>query len=83
MKQRKLLEMMKRKSADFDSIYRVGIHCMVNELYEDDEGFYKNHFQYATENPDGTFNVGEQIPETSSYTTFSDAIKAFEKFIKK
>jgi hypothetical protein len=56
---------------------------MVNELYEDDEGFYKNHFQYATENLDGTFNVGEQIPETSSYTTFSDAIKAFEKFIKK
>ena len=56
---------------------------MVNELYEDDEGFYKNHFQYATENPDGTFNVGEQIPETSSYTTFSDAINAFEKFIKK
>ena len=55
---------------------------MVNELYEDDEGFYKNHYQYATENTDGTFTVGVQIPETSSYTNFSDAVTAFEKFIK-
>ncbi len=74
--------MMKRNSTDFESIYRVGVHCMVNELYEDDEGFYKNHYQYATENTDGTFTVGEQIPETSSYTKFSDAVIAFEKFIK-
>lgn len=74
--------MMKKNSTDFESIYRVGAHCMVNELYEDDEGFYKNHYQYATENTDGTFSVGKQIPETSSYTSFSDAVKAFEKFIK-
>ena len=74
--------MTKQKSTDFESIYRIGIHCMVNELYEDDEGFYKNHYQYATQSTDGSFNVGQQIPETSSYTSFSDAVEAFKIFIK-
>lgn len=75
--------MKNRKASDFDSVYRIGQHLMVNELYEDDEGFYKNHFQYATENSDGTYNVGQQIPETSSYTKFKDAVEAFKTFLKK
>ena len=75
--------MKNRKASDFDSVYRIGQHLMVNELYEDDEGFYKNHFQYATENSDGTYNVGQQIPGTSSYTKFKDAVEAFKTFLKK
>ena len=67
---------------EVDWFYRIGAHIMVNELFEDDEGFYKNHFQYATENSDGSYIVYEQIPGTSSYTSTSDAIKAFTKYLK-
>ena len=63
-------------------VYRIGAHIMVNELFEDDEGFYKNHYQYATQNSDGSYTVHEQIPGTSSYTSTSDAIKAFTKYLK-
>ena len=73
----------KAKTSDFDEIYKIGNNFMVNEKIEDDEGFYKNCYQWATLNSDGSITVHKTIPNTSSYTPWPDAVEEFKTFLKK
>ena len=73
----------KAKTSDFDEIYKIGNNFMVNEKIEDDEGFYKNCYQWATLNSDGSITVHKTIPNTSSYTPWFDATEEFKTFLKK
>jgi hypothetical protein len=73
----------KAKTSDFDEIYKIGNNFMINEKIEDDEGFYKNCYQWATLNGDGSITVHKTIPNTSSYTPWSDAVEEFKTFLKK
>ena len=73
----------KQYTSDFEQIYKIGTDLLVNERFEDDEGFYKNHYQWATQNTDNSVTIHKQVPDTSSYTSWSEAIEAFKTFLKK
>lgn len=71
------------KTSEFDEIYKIGMDLMVNDKIEDDEGFYKNWYQWATDNGNGTITIHKNVPETSSYTPWIEAVEAFKTFLKK
>ena len=72
---------LKRKTSEFDNFYIYKGHYMINDQIQDDEGFYKNWYQWATDNKDGTITIQHDIPNTSSYTDWSSAIGHFKNFI--
>lgn len=69
------------KTSDFDEIYMYKGHYMINDRIEDEEGFYKNWYQWATDNHNGTITIHKCVMDTSSYTSWKDAVSAFKKMI--
>lgn len=69
------------KTSDFYDVYTYKGHFMVNDPIEDDEGFYKNWYQWATNNHNGTITVHKEVPNTSSYTSWTDAVNSFKSFV--
>jgi hypothetical protein len=55
-------------------------YTLYNELYPDDEGFYKNNFY--TQLTDDCQAITYTIPGTSSYTGFAEAVLAFRSYVE-
>ena len=55
-------------------------YTLYNELYPDDEGFYKNNFY--TQLTDDCQAIKYTIPGTSSYTGFAEAVLAFRSYVE-
>ena len=69
---------------EFDDVYILGNYAMINEPIEDDEGFYKNDYQWGTLNlHDDSITIWAPVPNTSSYTSWENAIKSFKEVILK
>lgn len=62
----------------YPSITRKGF-ILVNYLYPDDEGFYKNTWTVETDGRTPFFS--ERVPGTSSYTNFSVAKEKFYEYV--
>jgi len=50
-------------------------YSLTNELYPDDEGFYKNNFKIETA------RFTSNLPGASSYTSYRDALNLFYSYI--
>lgn len=70
--------MSKQKLSFYDEVYTYKGYVLVNELYEDSEGFYKNTWQWGV--LDGDYVYDPIILEglrSNSYSDFSEAHKKF------
>lgn len=64
--------------SDYDEAYPYKGYVLVNDLYEDDEGFYKNSWEYGVVEGTQVFEVKELTGLSSnSYANFSEAYKKF------
>ena len=68
----------------YDEVFYKDGYVLVNELYEDSEGFYKNHWQWGEQ--EGEFLVNPKVLDglsSNSYADFSEALKVFSQKIEK
>ena len=57
-------------------------YLLINDLYEDSEGFYKNGWCWGTRSPDENFvYVHGCLDETSSYTKHDVAMQELQNLI--
>ena len=78
--------MISKKLTCFDEFYIYEGYALVNELYEDDEGFIKNHWQVGCVNDNQTkVYYAEDLPGVSSvtYSSFKEAYECFVSYVKK
>ena len=52
--------------------------ALIDEMYPDDDGFYKHTFYCQDETQPG---ITIEIPGMSSYETFENAVDLFNKFV--
>ena len=64
----------------FDDTYVYNNYVLVNELYEDDDGFNKNWYQWGILNDDEVENLQTLTGLSSnSYASFTEAINVFKE----
>ena len=57
-------------------------YLLVNDLYEDSEGFYKNGWCWGSNGPDEhTVYIHGYLNETSSYTKWDTAMQELQKLV--
>jgi|TARA_R110000744_G_scaffold264590_1_gene378841 hypothetical protein len=61
---------------DKETLAEYGEFTLVNILYPDDEGFYKNNYSIVH------MGVSMPIKDASSYTTHREALSMFYSYIK-
>lgn len=70
------------KISNYDENYIYNGYVLVNELYEDDEGFYKNTYQWGLVCDDYIKDI--QILRglsSNSYASMSEAISVFKELV--
>jgi len=71
------------KLKDFDTAYAYKGFVLVNERYEDDEGFFKNCWQWGLQA--GEFVIKLEILDglsSNSYAEFSEALEVFKNKVE-
>lgn len=80
---------MKNKIIDlgyYDEFYKYEGYVLVNELFEDDEGFYKNSWQWGRLDPtEKKVCYPENLIglRSNSYSDFSEARRVFAQIVDK
>ena len=64
---------------NYDMVYTYKNYILVNELYEDDDGFKKNDYQWARKGEDLKPLKGLS---SNSYASSAEAINVFKKMIE-
>lgn len=73
-----------RKISYFDYNYSYNGYALVNEIYEDDEGFDKNNWQWGKQLGGWVSNLSPlQGLSSNSYADRNEAIAAFKEKVKK
>ena len=67
--------------SSFDEAYKYKGYVLVNELYEDPEGFYKNTWMWGRVEGDTVYDV--RILDDLSSNSFAKYDEAMESFLKK
>ena len=65
----------------FDEVYQRDGYALLNELYEDDERFYKNTWMWGRVEGDMVYDV--RILDDLSSNSFAKYDEAMESFLKK
>jgi hypothetical protein len=65
----------------FDEVYQHNGYALLNELYEDDERFYKNTWMWGRVEGDTVYDV--RILDDLSSNSFAKYDEAMESFLKK
>lgn len=71
----------KKQLSDFDEVYERDGYALLNELYEDDERFYKNTWMWGRVEGDMVYDV--QILDGLSSNSYAKFPEAMESFLKK
>jgi len=67
------------KINDFDTVYTYKGYALVNELYEDDEGFNKNYWQWGLLSGDFVVRLKPLDGLSSnSYANLNEAMEVFQ-----
>ena len=71
-----------KQSLDFfDEVYQRNGYALLNELYEDDERFYKNTWMWGRVEGDMVYDV--RILDNLSSNSFAKYDEAMQSFLKK
>lgn len=70
--------MSREKLSYYDEMHTYKGYVLVNELYEDSEGFYKNGWQWGVLDEDYVYDpIWLEGLSSNSYANFSEAYKKF------
>lgn len=76
--------MSKQRLSYYDDVYSYKGYVLVNDRYEDAEGFYKNGWQWGKEEDMYVVDpVWLEGLSSNSYAQFAEAVKKFRELIDK